>query len=237
MKTLFRIVSRVARAGLFSIGLLLSGLGVGAIAGLPLFTPPGNLSTSVNFPSSMADLNTLIQYLYTYGGFGNANGNVGLLGPSGRLNTQVGPTTDLAANIGGVTIATYTIPANAFDIPGRTLKIHVNFHTSANFNSRSAECGVGANVVTITIATTSKAGQGTCDFIVTAGTTANTQMFAGTIIFATTSATTAQVAELQGTVSNSITSATGTPAAYFAVADPTASADIVMDNFEVTYES
>ena len=225
---------------------ILAGLMVGALAvgsggalatNLSYFTGPSG-TNPIQFPSILTDFNVFVNSVNAALaplGLNSINTAQTTFGPIGRVYTQTGPFTALATNASGVTIGTYTIPANSFDIAGRTIRIHTDWHKAANFDAASIGCGVGGNIVTMAIPTTDNGGhEGSCDFVVTEGATANTQMASGHIFYGKT--TTVNIADLVGTTSNSFTAANGV-AAYVGVGTPTAAGDVIIDNFEVDFEN
>jgi hypothetical protein len=163
---------------------------------------------------------------------GRVNGTA--LPSSGRLYSQIGPIESFGTTTAGVTVATYLVPANTFDVAGRTLHIHADFHTLTSTDSKSIACGFGNNVVTATYAVTSVTGTayGTCDMIVVQGTTANTQMYAGRIILGTTPL----VATYSSATTNSATTANAVNA-MVEIAVPTAAGDLLVDDVEITYDN
>ena len=225
---------------------ILAGLAIGAIAigsggalatSLSYFTGPSG-TNPIQFPSILTDFNvfvTAVNNALAPLGLSNINTVQTTFGPIGRVYTQTGPTTALATNTGGVTLATYTIPAGSLDVAGRTVRIRMSFHKAANFDQANVGCGIAGDIVTMNIPTTDNGGQeGECDFAMTQGVTANTQMFSGNLFYS--GKTTVNQASLVGTTTTSFTT-TNAVSAYGAVGTPTGAGDIVIDNFEVTYEN
>lgn len=209
------------------------GLAVGATALLPFEGPGQSLTGYTAMPcceNTIPAFNAVINSINSLLNLNNANTAVALKGPTGKLFSQTGPISSLATTQ-ALTISTYTTPANTFDTGGRTLRIHAEFHTVANFDSKSFACGWGGAQVTKTV-TTDSGSAGTCDFYVTQGPTADTQMMSGRIIFGTTPT----IAVLAGTTTGSGTQASAQNA-YFEVATPTTAGDVIIDNFEIFYDN
>lgn len=230
-------LTRFLHAAAVALGLILGG-GILSWAALVDFTGPGG-SNPINFTPVLSDLNTLINNITNNYALGNANATVGPgLNPSGRLYSRVGPVQGLATNTTGVTIDTYTIPFNAFDTGGRTMRAVYDFHTGTNFDAKSFGCGFASAIATQTVAATDggKTGFGRCELTIVQGATANTVMVTGRLIYfdAGASITTQATASVPGTtITNSTTQST---AVYFGVGTPTNVQDVNLDSAEIFYD-
>lgn len=214
----------------FLIGAVALGAGGVSAGALKLFTGPAG-SNPIQFPADLADLNNLINTLLSQANLGGGNSAVGSgLGISGEIYSQVGPTTALAAAQGGVTIATYTVPFNAFAVQGQSMRLVADWHDAANYDSKSFACGYGTAILTETITGTGDVGR--CEMTITEGATANTVMVSGRMIVGTTATANVQLTPV--TVLNSTTQSTAT---FFEVSNPTSAGDVKLDNFEIYYDN
>ena len=221
-------MKKFLRSLALAAGLSLGGFGLAFSTNLALLTN----QTVIN-PSVLADLNQLII---------NINASLAPLGlnvintaqttfaPEGYVYRIVGPIYSTAATT-LTTLASFTLPANSFDIAGRTVKIHAAFHSANNSDNKTYNCSFSSvSLTSAVLADTGLKGGGVCDLLVTEGVTANTQMVSGSMIIGSTPSIAVLLPLTQvGTVSSGLT-------AWVGSVDGSASAgDSMFDEFTVEY--
>ena len=155
-----------------------------------------------------------------------SNSCVATIKPAGLLYTTTA-TASTATGTGEQVLATYSLPANALDVTGRTLRIKAAFTAASNGNNKTFKLYFGASAITSGTLTTS-GKNGVAELIVTKS-GSSTQIVYGTMLVDTTPITPYVNASGSDTDTSAIT-------IKFSGTDGTNSAgDIVLDSFTIEY--
>ncbi|HYM33404.1 MAG TPA: hypothetical protein VEU47_19045 [Candidatus Cybelea sp.] len=232
---------------------ILRNIAVGAVAlaaipagaaGVSYFTGPGG-SNPLNFPVIQGDINTFIQQLNNVIGVLNLNAN---LNPPMKPEGIIFTTATTASLVGGTTtegtVASFTLPANALDQPGRKIRVHADFSTANNSNAKTAAIyfntagtTLNASLSPVNAVLYSAVGlvSGTInlDMIITQTITANVQTFDGLAI----SSNNTIAAPTAFSTAGGLTAVQTSPIIITATSKTATGtfADVILDDFSVEY--